>query len=85
MQHLLGRSRGCRGERHLGGEQRDGVGHRVEAGGAERLERRGVGAGPGEGQLPFEQRPGAGRADAEGGALLVTGGIGAGPGTGGGQ
>ena len=42
-------------ERDLGGEDGDGVGDRVEAGGAERLEGRGVGAGPGEGELPLQQ------------------------------
>ncbi|GFM98480.1 hypothetical protein Sfulv_32910 [Streptomyces fulvorobeus] len=74
VQHLGGRGGGRRGQRDLGGEQRDGVGDRVEAGGAQGLERGGVGARPGEGQLPFEEGPGPRGADAERGAFLVRGG-----------
>lgn len=44
-----------------------------------------MGAGPGEGELPFEEGSGAGRADAEDGALLVGGAPGAGPVAGSGQ
>ena len=74
---LLGRRRrraqvgaGGRGrQRDLAGQHRDLVGDRVEAGGAEGLQGRGVGAGAGQGELAVQQGARLGRAHGEVAAL----------------
>ncbi len=77
----VGGGRG-RGQRDLAGQDGDLVGDRVEAGRAESLECGGVGPGPGQGELAFQQGARLGRAHGEvaafGGGRGGRGGAGAG-------